>query len=81
MLLSSPLIFTAIRGCQPGIRGCYLDISGFLQVSVEFLQISVNVISVSVDVRVRVRLFDIILDTAVLRETWLIDQIVLKIDL
>ena len=41
-----------------------------------FLQISVNVISVSMDVRVRVRLFDIILDTTVLRETWLIGQIV-----
>ena len=36
MLFSSPLIFTAIRGCQPGIRGCYLAIRGFLQVSVDF---------------------------------------------
>ena len=61
MLLSSPLIFTAIRGFQPGIRGCYLAIR-------VFLQMFVDVISVSVDVRVRVRLFTIILDTGVLPE-------------
>ena len=39
MLFSSPLIFTAIRGCQPGIRECYLAIRGFLQVSVDFTDI------------------------------------------
>ena len=36
MLFSSPLIFAALCGCQPGIRGCYLAARGFLQVSVDF---------------------------------------------
>ena len=30
------MIFTGIRGCQPGNRGCYLAIRGILQVSVDF---------------------------------------------
>ena len=35
-LFRYPLIFTDIRGCQPGISGCYLVIHGILQVSVDF---------------------------------------------